>query len=446
MKELYWLQQDLRLQDNPALLSHCDASELLLVYIWQQPPAWCNLTGLGSQRRRLLLEHLHSLHGELQARGQNLLFLQGAPAQLLPALVEQWGIDRVGTSRCPGVYEARTLAQLRERLPVPLQVHGGNTLLLQHQLPGGLRALPRAFPRFLQGVEALPVTAVLDAPATLPPAPAGLPFPPLPEVGGRPPAALPLRGGSAAGQRRLQQYLFGEEQILDYPVGRNTLDPLAGSSTLSPWLASGALSVRELAHGITHFEQSRQRSEATGQLRRALWRREFFHWRALLDGHRLFRAAGLDEPAARKHRFCTFDPRAFARWCQGDTDYPLVNALQRQLLATGWMSHSGRQLSASCLINELGLDWRFGAAFFEKHLIDYEVGSNYGNWQYLAGVGGDPGGGRHFNLAEQAAEHDPGGVFTAKWDGDRPAQPEFAMDAADWPLSPPAAGDDQEPD
>jgi deoxyribodipyrimidine photo-lyase len=319
-------------------------------------------------------------------------------------------------------------------------------LLLQHQLPGGLRALPREFTRFLQSVEALPVTAALDAPAILPPPPAGLRFPPLPEIGCRPPAALPLRGGSAAGQRRLQQYLFGEEQILDYPLRRKALDPLAGSSTLSPWLASGALSVRELAHGISRFEQSRQRSVATSQFRQALWRREFFHWYALLHGHRLFRAAGLSEPTARKHRLCTFDPRAFARWCQGDTDYPLVNALQRQLLATGWMSHCGRQLSASCLINELGLDWRFGAAFFEKHLIDHEVGSNYGNWQYLAGVNGDPSGGRVYNLVEQAAEHDPDGVFTAKWGGDRPVQPEFAMDAADWPLPPPATDDDQESD
>jgi deoxyribodipyrimidine photo-lyase len=106
----------------------------------------------------------------------------------------------------------------------------------------------------------------------------------------------------------------------------------------------------------------------------------------------------------------------------------------RQLVATGWMSNRGRQIAASCLINELDGDWRFGAAFFEKHLIDYDVSSNYGNWQYIAGVGSDPRGGRHFNLSKQTAEHDPSGLFIAKWGGVRPHQPDFVTDAADWPI------------
>ena len=117
-----------------------------------------------------------------------------------------------------------------------------------------------------------------------------------------------------------------------------------------------------------------------------------------------------------------------------DTNYPIVNALMRQLVATGWMSNRGRQIAASCLINELDGDWRFGAAFFEKHLIDYDVGSNYGNWQYIAGVGSDPRGGRHFNLVKQTADHDPNGIFIAKWGGVRPLQPDFITDAADWPI------------
>ena len=59
------------------------------------------------------------------------------------------------------------------------------------------------------------------------------------------------------------------------------------------------------------------------------------------------------------------------------------------------MSNRGRQLVASCLIHELGIDWRYGAAYFETQLIDYDVGSNWGNWQYLAGVGADTQPARH---------------------------------------------------
>jgi deoxyribodipyrimidine photo-lyase len=145
----------------------------------------------------------------------------------------------------------------------------------------------------------------------------------------------------------------------------------------------------------------------------------------------LFRQGG----GARKVRRCTFEPRSYARWCAGSTDYPLVNALMHQLVATGWMSNRGRQIVASCLVNELGLDWRYGAAFFEKHLLDFDVASNYGNWQYIAGVGADPRGGRHFNLEKQAALYDPDGRFTLRWEGDCPKQPEFVTDAADWPIA-----------
>ncbi|WP_286980104.1 DASH family cryptochrome [Haliea sp.] len=443
MRELYWLQNDLRLQDNPGLLAHTAASALLLVYIWQEPRPWCNLRGIGKQRQRVILEHLQDLREQLAALGQDLLFLAGQPETLLPELVRQYRIDRVGTSRCPGVYEAQQLERVRERLPVPVQVHGGNTLFSRQQLPFALEDLPQQFTPFRRAVEALPVDAPASAPTQLPPPPGDLAFPALPASPVAPHTALPLRGGSAAGQRRLAQFTFGERAISRYKLTRNDLDPMAGSSTLSPWLAGGALSAREVAHTVYRFEQTHAANESTHWLIFELLWREFFHWRALHDRHLLFRFHGLG--TGRNNRFCTFDPRAFARWCQGDTDFPLVNALQRQLLATGWMSNRGRQISASCLIHELGLDWRYGAAFFEKHLIDYDVGSNYGNWQYIAGVGCDPRGGRRFHQEKQAAEHDPAGLFTTKWGGHRPKQPLYVNDAADWPLPPDNAEDGHEP-
>ena len=71
---------------------------------------------------------------------------------------------------------------------------------------------------------------------------------------------------------------------------------------------------------------------------------------------------------------------SFAKWKSGNTNYPIVDACMRQLNATGYMSNRGRQLVASCLIHELGIDWRHGAAYFESQLIDYDVASNWGNW------------------------------------------------------------------
>lgn len=432
MRRLHWFQNDLRLADNPALASARSADSLLCVYLLPRPRPWCNLTGLGPQRDRFLRETLQELKTELQQLGQELMVLEGSPELVLPSVVERFGIEYVTTSFTAGWYESQGAAFLQERLPVPLEVFRGNTLFNSEQLPFAMEELPNTFSPFRRKVEKQAIDRPLSAPEALPPPPAAQ-FDAIPRAAASPHPGLPLPGGSKAGLRRLNQFLFQHHGIVDYKQTRNDLDGLAGSSTLSPWLANGAVSVRTIAHDIFRYEREHTANDSTYWLYFELLWREFFHWRAVADGAALFRQSGRHS----KRLLTTFEPRHFARWCAGDTDYPLVNALMRQLVATGWMSNRGRQIAASCLINELGLDWRYGAAFFEQQLIDYDVGSNYGNWQYIAGVGSDPRGGRHFNLEKQAAQFDPDAVFTAKWEGFRAAQPHYVVDGADWPITEP---------
>ena len=90
----------------------------------------------------------------------------------------------------------------------------------------------------------------------------------------------------------------------------------------------------------------------------------------------------------------------------------------RELGSTGYLSNRLRQIVASALIHELRGDWRAGAAWFEHCLIDFDVHSNQGNWAYIAGVGTDPRGGRHFNLDKQVREHDPNGAYRRRWLGE----------------------------
>jgi deoxyribodipyrimidine photo-lyase len=106
-----------------------------------------------------------------------------------------------------------------------------------------------------------------------------------------------------------------------------------------------------------------------------------------------------------------------------------------QLNSSGYLSNRGRQLAASCFVHELNLDWRYGAAYFEEQLIDYDVASNWGNWQYLAGVGSDPRGHRQFDLAKQTKIYDPGNLFIQKWAGKECSAVLDSVDAADWPIS-----------
>ena len=439
MKSLYWFRNDLRLSDNPGLCRYLKSEALLLVYIWPITRPWCNVNGMGTQRERFLLESLQALRDELAELGQDLMLVHGSPELILPRLVEDYSIDQVGASRTPGYYERTTLRRLQSRLTVPLTLHETSTLLDKDRLPFELDTLPPHFTPFHKRVKSLLIPNPIDAPRQLPPPPAAV-FHPIRDTGVRPHMSLPIRGGSHSGRRRLRHFVFEQRNILRYKQTRNCLDPLAGSSTLSPWLANGCLSVREIAAAITHFERTETENESTYWLRYELFWREFFHWRAYRDDISLFRLS-----TSQKHlHYCTFEPRSFARWCAGDTDFPLVNAIMQQLVATGWCSNRGRQIAASCLVNELQLDWRYGAAFFEKHLIDYDVACNYGNWQYLAGVGADPRGGRHFDLEKQSRTYDPEGTFTRKWHGERPRQPRFVTDAADWPINDSQGQDSEE--
>ena len=104
------------------------------------------------------------------------------------------------------------------------------------------------------------------------------------------------------------------------------------------------------------------------------------------------------------------------RFLAGRTGTGLIDASQRELWLTGWTSNRARQNVASYLSKHLGIDWRIGAEWYEQNLIDYDVSSNWGNWQYVAGVGNDPrGDARVFNPVKQAVDYDTNGEYVRTW-------------------------------
>ena len=99
-----------------------------------------------------------------------------------------------------------------------------------------------------------------------------------------------------------------------------------------------------------------------------------------------------------------------SRWCEGRTGYPLVDAAMAQLLQSGYMHNRLRMVAASFLVKDLGIDWRWGERYFADHLIDYELGSNNGGWQWAAGTGCDAQPWfRIFNPVTQSRRFDPDG-------------------------------------
>jgi len=102
-------------------------------------------------------------------------------------------------------------------------------------------------------------------------------------------------------------------------------------------------------------------------------------------------------------------------WIEGRTGVPLIDANMRELSATGFMSNRGRQNVASFLVKDLKVNWQMGAEYFESLLIDYDPCSNWGNWNYIAGVGSDPRESRYFNILSQARKYDPEGKYIRQW-------------------------------
>ncbi|MBU3723785.1 MAG: DASH family cryptochrome, partial [Limnohabitans sp.] len=142
-----------------------------------------------------------------------------------------------------------------------------------------------------------------------------------------------------------------------------------------------------------------------------LWR-DHFRWLHLKHGHQLYRRQGLStQPQVRK----AHSSENFEAWCTAKTGHPFIDAGMRELTTTSYLSNRMRQNLASYLIHDLGCDWRAGAAWFETHLIDFDVYSNQGNWLYLSGCGTDPRGGRRFNPDKQAKDYDPDGSYRALW-------------------------------
>lgn len=431
---LYWFNHDLRIHDNAALLEaglNCEQ----LICLFCIDDAWFKATGLnaramGDNRLRFLQQSLLDLTRELAKRGQSLVVLRGNPVEIISDIITRHQVDAVYRSHHVGVYENRQWQHLRMDFPrISFESSHTHTLFEPEQLPFALDQLPASFSQFRKQVEELAITPTVSMPKTLPP--------PIGELVRKSekyvkkPHHSEFEGGESAALSHMNSY-FDSDAPLSYKETRNSLDGWTNSTKFSPWLANGNLSARQLLKTLRDYEQRNTANDSTYWIFFELLWREYFQWVAEKLGHKLFRPQGV---SATKPS-CCFYPERYQKWCHGNTPYPLVNALMKQLNETGYMSNRGRQIAASCLIHEMQLDWRFGAAYFEQQLIDYDVASNWGNWQYIAGVGMDPRGGRHFNIDKQTKQFDADGRFVRQWHGEVTSSQLDSVDAADWPILP----------
>ncbi|MGB5966952.1 MAG: FAD-binding domain-containing protein, partial [Spirulinaceae cyanobacterium] len=162
---------------------------------------------------------------------------------------------------------------------------------------------------------------------------------------------------------------------------------------------------------VKKYETQRVANDSTYWLIFELLWRDYFRFICAKHGNRIFAKSGLQGINIPWQE----DWQRFNLWREGKTGFPLVDANLRELAATGFMSNRGRQNVASFLTKNLGINWQMGAEWFESLLIDYDVCSNWGNWNYIAGVGNDARGFRYFNILKQSKDYDRQGKYVKHW-------------------------------
>ncbi len=412
---IYWFRNDLRLADNPAFARACaEASQLVPIYIHQDATEefsrW-DFPRMGRHRKQFLKQALHELKHQLGAHGASLLEFHGRPEDIFSVLRDQTQSDLIYCEQIEAPEEIAQVDHIR-KMGFTITSFWQSSMLDPKELPFALQNMPDVFTKFRQDIERQGLSHAKPAELLRP-------IPPVPllnlelhqEKNTSPDQSGLFRGGEISALEHIKQY-FDRGLVDSYKQTRNQLMGMDFSSKFSPWLASGCCSSRVIAEQLRSYESMHGANEGTYWLWFELLWRDYFRFLHFKYGASLYVPKGLSDKPVN-----IFDQKKFLQWSSGQTGEALIDAGMRELSETGFLSNRLRQVVASYWIYDMNGDWRAGAAWFESQLIDYDVYSNQGNWLYIAGRGTDPRGGRPFNVRKQTLDHDPDGIYRAKWLG-----------------------------
>lgn len=423
---IVWFKTDLRLCDNETLVKAIANSDSIIpVYCLDNDQFKTTAYGLqktGNFRTQFILEALRDLDQQLRAIGSGLLLLRGDTAHELSKIAQHYNVQKVYTKKEVAFEEKNKQAQVEKELwkhNCTLETCSTSTLYHADDLPFSITNIPDVFTIFRKKTEKeTSIRPVFEAPKniTSPPIePIKIPY--LNNLGlntiikdAR--NIIHFQGGETKAYKRLQYYFTETNLVSSYKETRNGLIGSDYSSKFSPWLAQGCISPRTIYYELKKHENKFGANDSTYWLVFELVWRDFFRFMFKKYPNKFFLRQGI-KIAPSEHSEHNDD--VFEKWKSGSTGVDFIDANMRELKHTGFMSNRGRQNVASYLINDLKIDWRCGAAYFEQQLIDYDVCSNWGNWAYLAGVGNDPKDKRYFNIEKQAKDYDAQQVYRNLW-------------------------------
>lgn len=429
-RAIVWFRQDLRLHDNEALTAAMKAAdEVVSVYVFDERTfsgkTSYGFPKTGKHRAQFVIESIQDLRQSLQKLGSELIVRVGKPEDILFDLAKEIKSSWVFCNRERTQEEERVQDALEKRLwSIGQEVRYQRGKMLYHtaDLPFPVQHTPDVFTQFRKEVERyvrvrepLPTPTKQFNALTIKVVSGNIPT--IEDFGHEslpsdPRVAIPFVGGESEGLKRLHYYLWESNAIKNYKETRNELIGSDYSSKFSPWMAQGCLSPKQIYYEIKRYEAQRGENESTYWLFFELLWRDFFRFMAKKHGNKIFLKGGPRSEVDPKWRD---DWQLFNQWAEGNTGVPFIDANMRELNTTGFMSNRGRQNVASFLAKDLRVNWILGAEYFESLLIDYDVTSNWGNWNYVAGVGSDPREDRYFNILSQARRYDPHGAYVKLW-------------------------------
>lgn len=408
---IMWFRRDLRTHDLPALAEASSAPSILPCFVFDD-----RLLTRGrfpsSARTGFMLGCLEELRESLRALGATLILRRGRPEEILPRLAEEIGAGSVHWTADVSPWakwrDSRVSAVLAEG-GVTAHPHPGAYIV---DAPGAIRSgkdrpytVYSPFAKAWREIERrepespperLNLAGEMD-PGELP----TLEDLGLEEISER----TSFEPGEAAAREAARE--FRNRGLDEYDKTRNS--PAGGSSRFSPYLRWGCLSPLELERKL-----GTRAGEGARVFRSELAWREFYA--AVIDN---FPAVTRDEFQERYRGTLNWqnDEELLEAWKRGRTGYPLIDAGMRELLQDGWMHNRVRMVVASFLTKDLHLDWREGERWFMERLVDGDIASNNGGWQWVASVGTDPAPyfQRMFNPMTQQERFDPEGIYVRRW-------------------------------
>jgi deoxyribodipyrimidine photo-lyase len=419
---IVWLRDDLRLDDNPALIGAAALGlPLTVVYVLDEESE--GIRPLGGATRWWLHHSLAALAAGLEAKGQRLILRRGPAEDVIQQLATETNARHLFWNRRYGLPERTVDANVKAWAGdngIEASSYQANLLFEPWTIRTGAGGPYKVFTPFWRACLASgDLRDPLQAPQALPRPVEYAAMPPGDELRNWRllPSSPDWSGGLAAdwqpgekgARHRLEKFLDGPSE--EYGTGRN-VPGVEGTSRLSPHLRFGEVSPFRV------WRQIRRRFPHEIPADVAIFRSELgwreFCWHLLYTNPDLatrnfrpdFDRFGWETPARDE----------LAAWQQGRTGYPFVDAGMRQLWQTGWMHNRVRMAAASFLVKNLLADWRIGEQWFWDTLVDADAASNPANWQWVAGSGADASPYyRIFNPVTQSKKFDAGGQYLRRY-------------------------------